>query len=100
MGEPLHLATPTRRPFHGTVIVDAPPPGPKAVPAHGEPGGTQGHALLVDMRCRAGGGRMLASAGIEGNDGGNGFGLEKVIDTIRVEATVVDDSAHCDRQRM
>jgi hypothetical protein len=43
---------------------------------------------------------MLASAGIEGNDGGDGFSLEKVIDTIRVEATVVDDSAHRDRQRM
>ena len=100
MGEPRHLPTPARRPRHRTVRVEAPPPGPQAGAAHGEPGGTQGHALRVAMRCRARGGRMLASAGMEGNDGGEGVGLEQVLDTIRVEATVVDDSAHRARQRM
>jgi hypothetical protein len=39
-------------------------------------------------------------ARVQGNDRRNGFGLEEVIDAIRVEATVVDDGAHRDRQRV
>jgi hypothetical protein len=40
---------------------------------------------------------MLASAGMEGNDRGDGFGLEKLVDPMGIEATVVHASAHRDR---
>lgn len=100
MSAPLHLAAPARRPLHGTVIVDAPSTRPKAVTAHGEPRGTQGHALGIDLDGGARGCRVLPPARVQGDDRRNGFGLEKVIDALGVEATVVDDGAHRDGQRV
>src|SRR6516165_2255608 len=100
MGDPLQAPALARRPLHGAVIVETAPPWSQTVTAHREARGTQGDALRVDVCRRAGGCRMLASTRIEGNDGGDGFGLEKVIDAIRVEATVVDDGAHRDRHHV
>jgi hypothetical protein len=41
---------------------------------------------------------MLVPADIEGNHRCNGFRLDKVVDAIGIESTVVDDCAHGDRQ--
>jgi hypothetical protein len=49
---------------------------------------------------RAGGGRRLASTRIEGNDRRDRFGLEKLIDAVRIEATIIDSSPHGDRHGM
>jgi len=62
--------------------------------AHGEPGGAQGYPLVVHVGRGACGGRMLPPTGIEGDDGGDGFGLDKLIDAVGIEATVIDDCAH------
>lgn len=89
---PLSLAGPVGRPFHGTVIVDAPPTRPKAMPAHGEASRAERDAMVVDLGRGTGGLGVLAPARIEGNDGCDGFRVEKLIDPMRIEATIVHGS--------
>ena len=43
---------------------------------------------------------MLASTRIEGKDGGDGFGLEKLGEPMRIQATVIDGGADGDRHGM
>ena len=74
------------------------PPRPIAMPAHGEARGTERDASGIHLDGGARGSRMLTPAGIEGNDGRDGFGLEKVVDAVRIEATIVDDGPHGDGQ--
>jgi hypothetical protein len=100
MCDPLALAPTVGGPFYGTVRVDAPATGPKAVAAHRESCRAQGNALGVDLKRRAGGGRMVPPPGIEGNDGREGFGLYKVRDALGIQPAVVDDGPHGDRQGM
>jgi hypothetical protein len=56
--------------------------------------------LGIDLYGCARGCRVLPPARVQGDDRRDGFGLEKVIDAIRVEATVVDDGAHRDGPRV
>jgi hypothetical protein len=41
---------------------------------------------------------MIAPARIEGNDGRDGFGVEKLVDPVRIEATIVDGGPDADGQ--
>jgi hypothetical protein len=99
MGDPLGRAGPVGGPFHRTVRVETVLRRVVTVAAHGEPGGAEGDAVVVDLERGAGGHWGVPPAGIEGDDGCEGFGLEELGDAIRVEATVVDDGAHRDGQR-
>src|SRR5262249_17814819 len=98
MSNPFTLACPVGGPFHRTVIVDTVLPRVVTVSTHGEPGGTERSPRRVDLRRGAGGRRVLTPPRIQGNDGRDGFGLEKLIDAVRIEATIVDDRTHSDRQ--
>jgi hypothetical protein len=100
LGHPLETPAAPRRPLHRTVRVHATPTGPTAVAAHGEPGGTQGAPLGIDVGGGTGGGGVFATARLERDDGGDGFGREKLGEAIRVEATVIDDGAHRDGHRV
>ena len=100
MGEPLHASPTASWPLHGTVRVEAPSPGPMAMPPHRQPGGAQGYPVVVDMVGGACRGRGLLAPGIEGDDGGDGFGLYKLVDAERIQPAVVDDSPHGDGQGM
>jgi hypothetical protein len=68
------------------------------MPAHGESCRAEWHAVVVDVGRSAGGGRVIATTGIEGNDGCDGFGLEKMGDPMRIEATVIDGGPDGDGQ--
>ena len=100
MGDPVALACPVGGPFDGTVIGDASSTRPKAVAAHGEPGGAERDPLRVPLCRGTGGRRMRTSAGMERDDGRDGFRLEKLGEAIGVEAPIVDNSAHRDGQRV
>lgn len=94
MRDPLSLAPTVGGPLHGTIIVDATPTRSKAVTAHGEPRGTEGHALGIDLHGCARGCRVLPPTRVQGDDRRNGFGLYKVVDTIGIQAAVIDHSAY------
>lgn len=100
IGDPLETPGTPGRALHGTVIVNAPAAGPKAVAAHGEPGGAQGDAVIVDLGSGTCGSRVLPATGIQGDDGGDDFGLHKLVDAERIQPTVVHDGPHRNRQGM
>jgi hypothetical protein len=56
--------------------------------------------MVVDVVCGACGSRVLPPTGIAGDDGGDGFGLHKVVDAVGIQPAVVDDGPHGDRQGM
>jgi len=68
------------------------------MPAHGESCRAEWHAVVVDVGRSAGGGRVIALTGMEGNDGCDGFGLEKMVDPMRIEATIIDGGPDGDGQ--
>jgi hypothetical protein len=41
---------------------------------------------------------MIAPTGMEGNDGRDGWGVEKMVEPVRIEATIVDGGPDGDRQ--
>jgi hypothetical protein len=98
MGLPWSLASPVRRPLHGAVRVEAPPPWPKALPAHGEARGAERDAMVVPVGRCARGGRMIALARMEGNDGRDGFRVEKLVAPVRIEAPIVHGGPDSDGQ--
>ena len=68
------------------------------MPAQGEASGAERDAMVVHVGRGARGGRMSAPTGIEGNDGRDGFGVEKMVNPVRIEATIVDGGPDGDGQ--
>jgi hypothetical protein len=58
--------------------------------AHGEPGRAPWDAMGVHLRGCSRGPRMVTPARIEGDDGGDGFGLHKLVDAVGIEPTIID----------
>jgi hypothetical protein len=94
MRDPLHAPRAPRGTRDGTVVIDAAAPGSKTVATHGAASGTERSPILVDLRRGAGGSRVLAPPRLQGHNRRAGFGLEKLVEAMGIEATVIDDRAH------
>jgi hypothetical protein len=100
MGDPVHVPGVVRRTLDGTVGREASALRVMAVTAHGQPGGTPGDALVIDLRGAPGRGGMLGAAGIEGDDRRDVLGLDKVVDAPGILAAVIDHRADAYGERM
>lgn len=98
MRDPLHAPLPPGGPFHRTLIGEPVRAWRVAMAAHEDPGRAQRDAMVVHLAGGPRGPRVVAPTRIEGNDGRDGVGLEKLGDAVGIEATVVDDRTHGDRQ--
>jgi hypothetical protein len=63
--------------FDGTVVGEARTLRVIAMAPHGEPGGTQGHTVVIDLLGGPGGSGMLVATGVESDDRGDVLGLDK-----------------------